>query len=249
MSARDVFVCHAHLDKETHARPLAWALGREGISCWVDEGQILPGDSLVKAVNEGLAGAKQVVLLITERFLGRSWTEREMEAATSLEIETGETLVIPVLAVARSKLLKHYPLLAPKFALDWRSGPEEIAGAIAKRFGRHVANDWVFEHPIEHVGAIWTRVTPSRNRWGQAHELTLRWGPFIWRGSVSPNDTPVSLTHHKELPDRVPLHVEVNPPAIVTVGQGVPPDAAMVDIDEGWQRVAGWSLSPEDRSS
>lgn len=246
-AGRDVFICHAHVDKDCFARPLAAALAKEGISCWVDEAQILPGDSLFKAINAGLSGARQVVVLLTEAFLGRAWTERELEAATSLELDAGHTLVVPVLAVPRTVFIGRYPLLAGKLAVDWQEGPKRIAELLAQRFGRQPARDWVVDHPQSYIGPIWTRLTPAAGRWSTPHQVALRWGPFIWRGEVRPTDEPVSLTHHKERPDQAPLHVEVNPPAIVTVGQGRAPDAATQSIEEGWTRAAGWAFSIEER--
>lgn len=247
MSARDVFICHAHRDKATHARPLARSLAREAVSCWLDEGEIRPGDSLFRAINQGLAGASQVVVLITENFLGRGWTERELEAATSIELEVGETVVVPILAVDRRRLLDRYPLLGGKLSLDWRDGPDSLARDVAASFDRRAARDWVVDHPKNHVGPIWTRVTPERDRWGGSHAVALRWGPFVWRGEVQPVEEPVSLTHHKDLADRVPLLAEVDPPAIITFGQGTSPDATRVEIDEGWVRAAGSPLAAEDR--
>src|SRR5690242_9168175 len=73
----------AHLDQVTHARPLVDALGRRSVSCWVDEAELLPGVSLMDAISEGLTSAHFVVVLITENFLQRNWTQRELNAALS----------------------------------------------------------------------------------------------------------------------------------------------------------------------
>jgi len=54
MPIRDVFICHASADKETHARPLAAALLRRAISTWMDEAEIRPGGSILDAINEVL---------------------------------------------------------------------------------------------------------------------------------------------------------------------------------------------------
>lgn len=43
MPGRDVFLCHSRSDRFTHAQPLLRELNLRGISCWVDEGEILPG--------------------------------------------------------------------------------------------------------------------------------------------------------------------------------------------------------------
>ena len=98
MPERDLFLCHAHLDKVTHVRPLVAALNKRGVSCWVDEAELLPGVSLIDAVNDGLATARFVLVIITENFLQRNWTQRELNAALSREIRMGTVVVIPILA-------------------------------------------------------------------------------------------------------------------------------------------------------
>lgn len=47
-------------------------------------------------------------------------------------------------------------------------------------------------------------------------------------------------SHHKTQPDAHTLHVTVKPAAILTFGQGAAPDQPGLNIDEGWQRAAGW---------
>src|SRR5947209_2564512 len=98
MVARDVFLCHASADKQSHTLPLAQALGRKGVSCWVDQAQINAGDSIIDRINEGLGAAAFVVVVITDRFLKRRWTQKELNAALSREIRTGRVVVLPVLA-------------------------------------------------------------------------------------------------------------------------------------------------------
>jgi hypothetical protein len=48
------FVCHASPDKDGDARPLVGSLERAGASCWLDEGEILPGDSISEAIDRSL---------------------------------------------------------------------------------------------------------------------------------------------------------------------------------------------------
>lgn len=244
---RDVFLCHAHIDKARYARPLASALESRGVSCWLDEAQILPGDSLFRAINEGLSGAQCVVVLLTDAFVGRAWTERELEAATSVELESGGPVVIPVVATSRDDLVKRYPLLAGKFALSWDEGVDAIANVIERRFDRNPARDWIFLHPENYVGPIWTRLVPQSAQTGK-HSVVLRWGPFVWRRRLDLRGRPLALAHHKERPDQVPLLVEVTPDAIVTAGLGMSPGEDILHIDEGWTRAAGWSFSIHDRA-
>ena len=50
---RDVFICHAREDRERVVDPIAEALARVGVSCWLDQAEIRWGDSVTGEVNEG----------------------------------------------------------------------------------------------------------------------------------------------------------------------------------------------------
>jgi hypothetical protein len=246
MATRDVFICHASGDKETHARPLFNDLGRRGVSCWLDEGNLRPGDSLMAGINDGLAKAQVVALLLTPQFLGRRWPEREMAAALSLEM-AGRTKVVPVLDVSREELEARYPLFADSISLAWSSGIPHVADELANLFSRQPNSEWVFTHDKTYVGPIWTRITPRMENHAAAHDITIRWGLWQWKGRVVPSHEPTSLTHFKERADEYPMWVQVEPSAIVTVGQGPPPDAQYMDINEGWVRPSGWAPTQAER--
>ena len=240
MPARDVFLCHAHLDKVTHIRPLVDALNRRGVSCWVDEAELLPGASLIDAINDGLATSQFVLVVITENFLEKNWTQRELNAALSREIRTGTVVVIPVLAADPGAYVRRYPLLEDKVYLDWSDGVESLAARISALFSREPAAEWHHDHPREYVGLVWVRVLPTAETVGCEYSMTLRWGPYIKQVRFTPQFlVPVSLLHHKTNPDVVTLHVQIEPESIVTFGQGIPPDQLAINIDEGWTRTSG----------
>lgn len=236
MPGRDVFICHAHYDKVAYARPLAEALGWRGVSCWVDEAQIGPGDSIIEVVSEGLESSRYVVVVITERFLARNWTQKELNSALSREIRTGIPVVIPVVAIPHDDFVHRYPLLADKLILRWSEGSDVIATKIAARFDRVASPEWHHIHPTEYVGVVWTRVVPQKPT--ENYSVTLRWGPYIKKVEFQAH-TPVSLIHHKTNPDNIVLHAAVVPDAIVTFGQGAAPDDKRINIDEGWTRTSG----------
>lgn len=240
MVGRDVFICHAHLDKAAFMRPLSELLNRRGISCWLDEAQILPGDSLVEKINEGLRTSRIVLVIITDAFLDRNWPQKEMNSALSREIRTGEVLVVPVLCIDHDRYFDRYPLLEDKLYLDWRAGPRSLADHIAAFFPRTAAPEWHYRHPTEYVGLVWIRLVPSHDNLEVIHQLTLRWGPYIRTVELTPvQPHPISLMHHKTNNDSVILHVSVQPPSVVTFGQGPPPDESFLNVDEGWTRSAG----------
>ncbi|GAA0251808.1 hypothetical protein GCM10010492_60290 [Saccharothrix mutabilis subsp. mutabilis] len=236
MHGRDVFICHAGADKISHARPLYNELNRHGLSCWIDEAEIRPGDDIVQKVGVGLINARYVLVIVTENFMGRDWTETELNAALAREINSGATAVIAVLDVDLNSFATRYPLLAHKLHVKWSEGPESIAYKINSLFSREPAQEWHCNHPREYVGMVWIRLVPAAENAGSQHQVTLRWGPFQRLVDIPANAMPSSLAHHKTKPDSVTLHASVSPAAVLNFGCGRPPDARYINIDEGWTR-------------
>ena len=74
----------------------------------------------------------------------------------------------------------------------------------------------------------------------ESSRLDLPLGPYAKRITVTPTTTdPISFEHHQTRPDSVALLVEVRPAAVITFGQGEPPDRPPMNIDEGRTRAAG----------
>ena len=240
MPARDVFLCHAREDRFIYTGPLARELNLRGISCWVDEGEVLPGRSLIDAINDGLRASTYVLLLVTETFLGPGWRQKELNAALAREIRTATPVVIPVLDVDHDLFAERYPLLADKLALSWELGPAKVADEIAALFPRTPSHEWHYHHPADHVGLVWVRVLPADAHRGKLHTLTLRWGPYLKEEIFTASERgPMSFLHHKTAPDAVTLHASVHPAAVITFGQGPAPDQPATNIDEGWTRSSG----------
>lgn len=243
---RDVFIAHAHQDKQEFVRPLAGALGRRGVSCWVDEASIGPGDSLIDAINEGLRGAQYIVVPITRRFLDAPWAPRELNAALHLEARQRRTIVIPVLAVDQQRI-EDYPLLLDKRWLEWSEGLDHVADEITALFKRRSATDWYVDFPARHQGPVWMRLVPDANS-EERRNLTLRWGPFLRRVEVDVGGEPISFVFHKINQDGITLQAQVEPSSLLTFGYGEPPDPSPINIDEGWERAAGWSFASESEA-
>jgi hypothetical protein len=243
MPARDVFICHAHVDRKRYVRPLAESLARRSVSCWIDEAEIEPGESIVDAVNTGLRLARYVLLVVSDAFLIREWPRRELNAAFMREIRDGCVVVIPILVTEPATWYEEFPLLADKLHYRWADGLQLITEQVADLFGRSPAADWVQLHPQPYVGQIWVRCAPGNAALGSSTAtFTFRWGPYVRTAVVQWLDgLPVSLIHHKTAPDHVYLHVHSEPDSIVTFGQGPPPDPhpRCFTIDEGWSRAAG----------
>lgn len=136
---RDVFICHASEDKSDVVRPLIKGLQAEGITCWLDEGEILWADSITQKVNEGLKISRYVIVVLSKSFMGKNWPKRELFAALNLEASSGETKILPLLVGdkgIRDSIVNEFPLLNDKRYLTWEGQPEPIVEAVLARLSR-----------------------------------------------------------------------------------------------------------------
>lgn len=91
-----VFLSHSHQDK-SFARKLARALRNHGHIVWIDEAEILVGDSLVRKIEEGLDKVDYVVAVLSAASVASEWVRKELDAAMSREIWSKRVVVLPVL--------------------------------------------------------------------------------------------------------------------------------------------------------
>jgi len=129
---RDVFICHAGEDKQEVVIPLAEALENEGVTSWVDKGEIKWGDSITQKVNKGLKISRFVIVVLSGSFIGKHWPEREMYAALNIEASSGEVKVLPLVVGdtnIKAGILNAYPLLNDKKYLNWEGKPGPIVNA------------------------------------------------------------------------------------------------------------------------
>lgn len=141
-TTRDVFICHTSADKESVVRPLVELLEANGISCWLDESQILWGDSLIAKVNEGLSASRYVIVVLSVNFLHKHWPERELNSSLNIEATTGKTRVLPLLVGSdseRKQIVDQYPLLNDKAHMVWPRDKSSMLSDINSLLGRRDA--------------------------------------------------------------------------------------------------------------
>src|ERR1035438_6004104 len=139
---RDVFLCHANADKETHVRPFAAALTSEGITYWLDEAEVGWGDRITEKINEGLSHSRYVVVFLTEAFLKRHWTQTELGSALSMEAATGNVVVLPVMVASDAEVFGQYPLLRDKHYTRWQDGLESLVVTLKRKLGIEYKLRW-----------------------------------------------------------------------------------------------------------
>jgi hypothetical protein len=117
----DFFISHASSVKETIARPLAHALQKRDQKVWFDELQIKAGDILNEVIELGIKGSLFGVVVITEDFFGRRWTEAE------LDVLTQKRIFLVLHNVQAEDLRRLRPGLEDRFSIESDLGAEQIA--------------------------------------------------------------------------------------------------------------------------
>lgn len=91
-----IFLSHSHHDKP-FVRRLAHDLLRSGARVWIDEAEMLVGDSLIEKIREGIDAMDYVGAVISRHSVASAWVRRELDVAMNQEIEGRRVKVLPLL--------------------------------------------------------------------------------------------------------------------------------------------------------
>jgi hypothetical protein len=147
----DVFISHAFEDKASFVRPLAETLQRLGVSVWYDDDTLRLGNSLRKSIDKGLVSSSFGLVVISQNFIKKKWTEYELNGLISREIDE-DRVILPIWhGVTRQQVVQFSPSLADKKALDTE---RETAQDIAIKILREVRPDLYASHPRAEIERI-----------------------------------------------------------------------------------------------
>jgi hypothetical protein len=91
-----VFVSHASEDK-AFVIPFATRLRNSGIDAWVDQWELLPGDSLVeKLFEEGIKNADSLLIFLSRNSVNKPWVREELNLGIVQRL-TKKMRIIPIL--------------------------------------------------------------------------------------------------------------------------------------------------------
>ena len=90
-----IFLSHAGPDKPA-VRRIATALRAAGHHTWLDEDDILVGESIPAAVERGLRDADFVVLCLSKAAAERVWIDAERDASLTQQFRDGKERILPV---------------------------------------------------------------------------------------------------------------------------------------------------------
>lgn len=113
----DAFICHASEDKDSFVRPLANELTDRGLDVWYDEFQLEVGDSIRESIDRGLSNSRYGIVVMSEHFFEKNWTQYELNGLTAKEMESGK-VVLPVwYNIGKDEVMEYSPPLADKMAV------------------------------------------------------------------------------------------------------------------------------------
>ena len=135
----DVFISHASKDKLDYVDNLKNSLDKLRINVFYDKDTIEWGDMWKDKILEGVAKAEFAIIVISENFFGREWTELVLNEFLHRQNSNGQKIILPILYnIDDEQLRERYPDVADIQALKGKDHScDEIAllfaGQLIKR--------------------------------------------------------------------------------------------------------------------
>ncbi len=108
----DVFISHARKDKLDYVDSLYLSIRRLGVRIFYDTEVISWGDNWKKVILEGTEKSEFAIIVISENFFDREWTERELDEFLKRQNASGQKIVLPLLyGVSIDTFIEKYPSL------------------------------------------------------------------------------------------------------------------------------------------
>lgn len=109
----DGFISHANKDKKDLVEELYQSLKKLGISIFYDKESLEWGDNWKGRILNGTRSAEFAIIVISENFFGREWTERELSEFLNRQNKHGQKLILPIIHnITTEELRKEYPNIA-----------------------------------------------------------------------------------------------------------------------------------------
>lgn len=131
----DVFLSHASKDKITYVEELKQTLDILGVQVFYDKDTIEWGDAWKQKIYEGLEKSEFAIIVISENFFDREWTELELKELLERQNEEGQKLILPILHnITPEQLKAKYPIVADIQAIESKDNSyEKIALLFARQ--------------------------------------------------------------------------------------------------------------------
>ncbi len=93
----DIFLSYSHRDRPFVQRLVA-DLEALDLTVWTDVKELAVGDQVIPAIRRGIDSSRFFAVVLSRHSVASEWVKREVDVATTREVETGKTVVLPVLA-------------------------------------------------------------------------------------------------------------------------------------------------------
>lgn len=139
----DVFISHANKDKENLIEELYQSLNKLGIKIFYDKESLEWGDNWKNRILNGTKKAEFAIIVISENFFDREWTERELSEFLNRQNRNGQKLILPILHnITVSQLQEKYPSVANLQAIDSsKYNCDQIALLFARQLIKRLKSD------------------------------------------------------------------------------------------------------------
>ena len=115
----DVFLSHANQDKTSYVDDLKKSFDKLNIQVFYDKDTLEWGDNWKNKILEGVKKAEFAIIVISDNFFGREWTEKELMDFLNRQNQKGQKIILPILhEISVEKLQEKYPAIADIQALD-----------------------------------------------------------------------------------------------------------------------------------
>jgi hypothetical protein len=158
-----VFISYSHADREV-VHELIDYLDKSQIDVWVDEWEILVGDSLVKKVNEGINDSDFLIAVLSNNSTQSKWVQEELNAATVVNIEAKKRAFILPLVVDNCEIP---PLLRHRKYASYKDAPQKAFRDIVDTIRRHIQSRGDAD---DYEALKWVNDAPFTRLWRTALE-------------------------------------------------------------------------------
>ena len=144
----DLFISHASEDKEAFVKPLAIALKKAGLKVWYDEFELKVGDSLTGSIDKGLIDSDYGIVVLSEAFFTKKWTDYELRSLLIKEINSKRVILPIIHNISVEKIQEHSLFLSDAKALSSKEPMPQLVDNILEVVRPDILNN----HLLRSIG-------------------------------------------------------------------------------------------------
>jgi len=132
----DFFICHDWNDKKMVAKPIYEELTSRGYYVWLDETELLIGDSIQKKISKGIQNCTFGILILSKNLIkNKRWADFEAQSLMNRHITNNQNIILPIWHnVDEVDISKYSPYLIDKYALKTEDGISSIVDGLEAKF-------------------------------------------------------------------------------------------------------------------